>query len=129
MPAYEENMTTNTRSGIAGADLSGNQYYAVKLDTTAADGRVVLAGEGDKAIGILQDKPAAAGRACSYAFGGTSKAVAGASITAGDRVVQNSTGRLVSVGSGDDWSLGVAQQSAAIGEIFPMHIQPTGPTV
>lgn len=127
--AFEEGITTETMSGQAAADLSGNQYYAVKLDTTAAGSRVALAGEGDKAIGILQDKPSAAGRACAVAIGGTSKAVAGGSITAGDRVAQNSTGKLVTVGSGDDWSLGIARASASSGEIFPMLIQPTGPTL
>jgi hypothetical protein len=127
--AFEEALTSETVSFPAGADLSGNQYYAVKLDTTAALARIVLAGEGDKVIGILQDKPAAAGRAGCVAIGGKTKAVAGGSITAGDRVVQDSTGKLVTVGSGDDWSLGIALMTATSGTIFTMLIQPTGPTV
>lgn len=39
----------------AGADLSSSQYCFVKMDT--ADNQVVLAGDGDKAIGVLQNKP------------------------------------------------------------------------
>lgn len=122
--SFEEDLETQTFE--AGADLSTKQYCAVKIDT---NGRVVAAGEGDKAIGILQDKPAALGRAGCVGIAGTSKAVAGATVNAGDRVVQDSTSRLVAVGSGDDWSLGVAREGAAVGGIFAMIFQPTGPTV
>jgi hypothetical protein len=39
---------------IAGADLSAKQYYLVKL---TADNTVDLAGAGEQAIGVLQNKP------------------------------------------------------------------------
>lgn len=122
--AFEEVLTS--QSFQASGDLSAGQYLAVKLDS---NGRIALAGEGDKAIGILQDKPAALGRAGAVATAGTSKAVAGGTVTAGDRVAPNSTGKFVSVGSGDDWSFGIARTGAGSGEIFSCLIQPTGPTL
>jgi hypothetical protein len=124
--AFEEGLTAATHSFPASGDLSGNQYYGVKLDS---NGRLALSGEGDKTVGVLQDKPAALGRAGCVAIGGTSKALAGGTINPGDRVSTNSTGRFVTVGSGDDWSFGIARAGAAIGEVFPMLIQPTGPTL
>lgn len=39
----------------AAADLSAKQYYAVKLDT---DNKAALCGANEKALGILQNKPA-----------------------------------------------------------------------
>lgn len=122
--AIEEALQTITRE--ASGDLSTKQYYAVKIDSNA---QIAVAGEGDKGIGILQDKPAAANRAGCVAIGGISKCVWGGSVTKGDRVVQNSTGKLVTVGSGDDWSLGVALSTGASDTIGTVLIQPTGPTV
>lgn len=55
----------------AGADLSTQQYRFVKLD---GNGRVIaIAAATDKPIGILQDKPAALGRAAEVMTMGVSK--------------------------------------------------------
>lgn len=122
--AYEDRLYTH--SYLAASDLSSDQYKAVKLNTS---NRLALAGEGDKAIGILQDKPAAAGRAGCVAVLGRTKALAGGNITIGDRVAPNASGLLVSVGSGDDWSMGVAEETGVNGSIITILLQPTGPTV
>lgn len=73
----------------AGADLSAKQFYAVKLNSSAA---VVLAGAGEDAIGILQNKPAS-GQMATVRIAGVSKFVAGAAITAGARVASDANGK------------------------------------
>ncbi|SCM71512.1 hypothetical protein KL86PLE_100245 [uncultured Pleomorphomonas sp.] len=74
---------------LAGADLSSSQYLFVKLDANA---QVVVAGAGEDAIGVLQNKPAA-GQAATVRVGGLSKVVAGAAITAGARVASDASGK------------------------------------
>ncbi|MGG1598480.1 hypothetical protein [Paenibacillus naphthalenovorans] len=75
----------------AGADLSGSQYKAVKLD---ADGKAVLAGAGEFAVGILVDDPKL-GQTATIQVANVSKAVAGAAFQAGDLLTPNATGQLV----------------------------------
>lgn len=50
----EQLASSNTISLLAGADLTAAQFKFVKMGT---DGRVVLAGIGDNAIGVLKNKP------------------------------------------------------------------------
>ena len=73
----------------AGADLSGSQYCAVKVN---ASGQVVLAGAGETAIGILQNKPTS-GRVATVMVSGVSKMVAGGAVAAGSLVAADATGR------------------------------------
>lgn len=74
------------------ADLSGKQYHIMRV---AGAGQCNLASEAvdQNVVGILQNKPAASGRAASVAVSGETKAVAGAAITAGDFVTTNEIGR------------------------------------
>lgn len=65
----------------ANADLSTKQYYFVKM--TAARTVDIASATTDVIIGILQNKPTAAGQEAVVAIGGTSKLVAGAAISAG----------------------------------------------
>jgi len=75
----------------AGADLSSNQYQIVKLD---ASGNIVLAGAGDKAIGILTDAPVN-GQYGSVAIAGITKVAAGAAVAAGDYLSPDANGKAV----------------------------------
>jgi len=52
MATIEDAYSTNV---LAGADLSGKQYYSAKLNSS---GQIILSGAGENALGILQDKPA-----------------------------------------------------------------------
>lgn len=63
----------------ADTDRSAAQYRAVKGHTTART--FTLAGAGDGGMGILQDKPAAAGRVGKIVTQGLSKAVLGGTVT------------------------------------------------
>lgn len=102
-----------TRSYPAGSDLSASQYCFVKI--TGGQLAVASAGSGD-AVGILQDKPTASGRAGAFAYGGTSKVLAGGTFSAGDAITSDSSGRAVSVQSGDD-TLGKAMADGSSGII------------
>lgn len=76
----------------ANADLSTKQYYAVKA---VSGGKVDLcSATTDKAVGILQDKPAAADRAAQVGIVGVSKAVAGAAISVGALVAPMASGKI-----------------------------------
>jgi hypothetical protein len=105
------------------ADYSAKQYYIMKLDTS---GQAALAGEGSDSIGVLQDAPAAAGRAGRVAIGGICKVICGGSITKGARFSSDSNGKAVVVGSADDYALGSVLETGASGSIVSALIQPIG---
>lgn len=108
----------------AAADLSSSQYLGIVVDS---NGRAAVAAEGQAAIGILQDNPAAIDRAANVAVGGQSKVWCGGTIAKGARFCFNSAGKAVALGSGDDWSMGVMIEAGASGIIATCLIQQTGP--
>ena len=68
-------------------------------------------------LGVLQNKPES-GQAASVAYGGLSKAVAGASISVWDNLTVNGSGRAITVTSGS-MCLGQAVEAAgADGDII-----------
>lgn len=98
----------------AGADLSAGQYHFVNM---SSDGQVdLVASAGAQGIGVLQNKPDAAGRAASVAVYGVAKVVAGGSITAGNRIQSDANGAAIAAASGD-FVLGVAMTSADSGDL------------
>ncbi len=97
----------------AGADLSTKQFFAVKVDT---DGDVVLAGAGEVAVGILQDKPAADGRAATVADGGVSKCVFGATVAPGALVMSDANGKLITATTGN-YVIGICREGGDADEI------------
>lgn len=93
---------------IASDEFTDNQYFFVVVN---ADGELELAGDGEAALGVLQNKlgeaTEAAGEAASVRVYGVSEIVAGASITAGEEVASDANGKGKPAGSGDR-VLGVA---------------------
>jgi hypothetical protein len=75
---------------VAGADLSANQYYFVKINSSGL--AVLCSGATDKPIGVLQNDPASGEEAVITVVGG-SKVVAGASIDEGVLIGTASTGK------------------------------------
>src|SRR5262245_25714320 len=73
----------------AGADLSAKQFFFVKVNSS---GQVVLTGAGETAIGILQNNPAS-GLMATVRILGKSLAKSGGSITAGNLVTSNASGK------------------------------------
>jgi len=94
----------------AGADLSALQYKAIKIDGT-------IAVAGSDAIGILQNKPGAAGEDATVCYFGHAKASAGAAITKGNRVTLTASGTFLPVTSGDGMA-GRALESVSSGGVF-----------
>lgn len=83
-------------SEVASTDLSTSQYLAVRVGATG----LALAGAGEQADGVLQDKPAS-GDVGSYAAWGRSKVVLGATLAKGAQVTPNAAGKMVAATSGD----------------------------
>jgi len=88
--AYEEAVTFNRRTVIAGADLSAKQFYAI---TSFSGNTVNVAATGKAIAGILQDNPVS-GKAGCVAYNGISKAAIAASqtITAGVTMLEVGAG-------------------------------------
>lgn len=105
--AYEQPAIVITLE--ASADLSLKQYTFVKVTGGQTVGAV--AAGSDIAIGVLQNKPAAAGRAATINTNGVSKCIAGAAITAGASVSFNASGQVIAATTGLR-IVGIALQAA-----------------
>jgi hypothetical protein len=106
----------------AGADLSTKQFYFVSL---ASDGQIDPTGAGAIAQGVLQDAPAAAGRAALVAVAGKVKVVCGAAVTRGGPVASTSSGTATNATTGNI-ILGTALETGASGRIIEILFQPRG---
>lgn len=102
----------------ANTDLSTKQFYAVDMNSS---GNMVVAGAGDTFVGILTNKPTAAGRACSIAISGQVPMVAGGAIAIGAPVKIDSAGLGVTASSGDK-AIGRATSAGATGAQFELLI-------
>jgi len=122
--AYSENQATISLT--AAADLSGKQFRFVSVDSS---GKAAAPSDGDKAIGVLQNKPAA-GQAATICISGVSQVNASAAIAAGAAVTCDGT----SGNEGDgktavsaDYRLGIALTAAsAADEVISVLVQQNG---
>lgn len=105
---------------VAAADLSSNQYYAVKVNSS---GQIALCSSaGEFVVGILQNKPTS-GQAADVRHSATTKAVAGAAITAGARVMTNASGKVITLATSGSIACGVALEAAgADGDIIEVAL-------
>ena len=101
----------------AGGNLSSDQYTLMVL---ASDGQVDQSSNTstNTPIGVLQNKPAAAGRAATIMVSGVTKVIAGETIAIGDLVCQSSVaaGRVDTAGTSTDVIIGMATLGGAVGE-------------
>ena len=105
--------------------LTTKQFYIVKVDT-ANDHSVVIAAAGtDPIVGVLQNKPAA-GAAALVRFLGSTKVVAGGTITRGDLVTSDANGKAVATTTNKDVAVGRALVSAVSGDILEIQLAPFG---
>lgn len=104
----------------AAADLSGFQYTVMKQTAASTINlHTTPRTPTDMPVGILQDKPDVAGAGAMVAKGGTSIVVAGAAITQGAILTFNTSGRAVTQGSINEWTIGQAKTAAsADGDYF-----------
>lgn len=114
-------------SYAANADLSSYQYFLVKRHSTEGQCALV-AGTTDLPIGLLQNKPAAAGRAAEVMVLGKSKAnvEATSDISIGSKLGPNTDGRLIIKTSNNDIVCAIAEQAAttATGDIITVTVFP-----
>lgn len=106
----------------AAADLSGKQYHIVRL--SAADKCDQASYNLDtNIIGVLQNKPQA-GEFATIADGGISKVVAGGTVSVGNPVTTNGSGRAVAVTSGSNARvIGTALEAAsADGDVISVRL-------
>lgn len=94
----------------AEADLSTHQFKFVDL---VAAGVNFTASAGAPAIGVLQDKPDAAGRHGSVMVNGESKVIAGEAVAVGDLIMTDTTGRAATQTGAATHVLGVCTKAAA----------------
>jgi len=113
-------------SADVSTDLSASQYRAVQI---SADRTITICGVGEKPIGILQDAP----DGDEYPVGavmvnGTSMAEYGDTVSAGDSLTTDATGRLVTATATTDFILANAWFDGLVGEIHSVEILHRGGT-
>ena len=113
------------RTYSAAADLSNFQYTfmrqtaarQVNLFTTPLSGGIY------GPVGVLQDKPNAAGNPGLVRHGGTSQVFAGGAITQGALVTLNVSGQVINANSIQEWIVGKALTTAgAAGELIEVAL-------
>lgn len=137
MPSYDESLrsiTLNADSTLAvftgapglpgsanGANVAGNQYRAVVI-SGARQGGLSNANNG-RVVGILQNKPQAAGNAATVGFSGVSKVMTATNINAGQLVYAEAAGK----GSNSNASgllIGTALETSTVaGSLVPVLLQ------
>mgnify|MGYP006421974603 CR=1 FL=1 len=118
--AFYENQ--DSLSFEADSDLSDNQFHF--MSSTTGD-RVGLTGAGEYAIGVLQNDPAAAGRAAQVAIDGKLQVKCGGAVTAGSPMASDANGRAVNATTGAI-ILGEALEAGATGEVITILFHPRG---
>lgn len=96
----------------AAADLSAGQFRGLVMSGS----QVAIAGAGARIVGVLQNKPAAAGRAATIYSGGLTKAEMGATVAANADVAIDATGRFVTA-AGSAAICGIAIEGGDVGDI------------
>lgn len=121
MPSFA---SANYLSGLkAGADLSAaaNRYKALQI---AADGDVELATANEmEFVGFLQNTPANGAAAEIAGNGGGSKAIAGGTIAAGNRLTTDANGDLVAITTGQTKAcVAIALEGAVDNDVFSVWV-------
>lgn len=108
----------DTRTEIAGVDLSSAQWKFVTLE---ADGQVDLAATAGEAVYGVVIVGAAAGRAVTVVRTGSVMVEAGDAITAGDAVATDASGNAVTATTGDIVA-GYAKEDGVDGQIINIEL-------
>lgn len=120
--AFEGNQKSKLVGLVASADLSAVQYRFMELDS---NGKVQACNSaGEASIGVLQNKPAAAGRAAEICgMVGTSKVVAGAALaTLGVYITTDNVGRAIAATSGTVRHGVLRSLAGAAGELVTVEL-------
>jgi len=111
---------------VAAADLSANQFRFVNVD---ANGQTIaITGIGERMVGLQEDKPgeatAAAGEVSEVSISGVVKVIAGATVTAGQEVKSDASGRAIDATArvATHFVAGTALTGGAVGELISVLI-------
>lgn len=115
---------TDLEAFPAGADLSTNQFCAVKFNGAAS---LVLAGAGEDILGILEDKPKL-GQSGTVSLAGRPKAKLGGTVVAGAYLAVDGSAHLVTAASGN-FIVAKAMEAGASGEIIQIKLIAAGAKV
>lgn len=117
--AFQENGIDITV--VAGGDLSAKQFHAVKVNSS---GQVVAAGDGEAGIGFVQNKPTS-GQAATVRVAGVTKAAAGGTVTAGQKIAANADGKAVTATASEN-VIGTALTGGTSGTIISVLVEQSG---
>jgi hypothetical protein len=109
----------------AAADLSAKQFHAVKDNGSGAAAAITAVT--DAPIGILQNKPDAAGKSCSIDFQGVVKAILGGTVAKGDLLGPDANGKLVTrtfANGAGKWILARAGAAGVSGDLIGVVLLP-----
>lgn len=106
---------------VAAADLSAKQFCFVKID---ASGLVAVCGNGELALGVLQNNPVA-GEAADVMVEGVTKVVCSASLAAGAVVGSNASGLAEAPATGE-YGLGVLAAAGTTTVYGTLVLKPCG---
>lgn len=112
--------TIAPRSIKATSTLASSQFFFVKLDS---NGQIVVAGNGQNAIGVVQDAPAAGSPGSVCRPGDITKVICGNTVTAGQDVQSDGAGKCVPAVSGS-FVLGYALTAGASAGMASIIFQP-----
>ena len=112
-----------TLSAKAAGDLSANQYHFVRF-SAADEVNVASLNTAEDWAGVLQNKPAAAGRAATVMWIGETKITAGGALTVNDLVTTNGSGRAASAGDTHAVFGRILETAAADGDVVRMLLFP-----
>ena len=110
----------------ASADLSANQFRFVNVNSSGET--IAITAVGERVVGLQEDKPgeatAAAGETSEVSISGVVKAIAGATVAAGQEVKCDAVGRAIDATSrvATHFVVGTALTGGAVGELISVLI-------
>lgn len=108
----------------AAGDLSSRQWRVMYQSAAETATTQTTAGAGG--IGLLYNKPSAAGQPCSIVVGGVCPAEAGAAFAQNALLTNDSVGRLVTAAGNDKVIAQAVQAATGASEIVPVVVNPVG---
>lgn len=114
----------NPGSALSGPNGSG-QFLAVKQSASADRTSTLANSGGEDILGILQNTPLQ-GDAAAVGFSGTSKAVVGAAVTRGDKLMTDTSARLITATTGNFVVAEALESGAGANDIITVLVRPRG---
>ena len=120
----------------ASGDLTGKQFLFGVLNSSA---QVAVAGANVSCVGVIQDEPAAAGRACDVRCFGVTKVLLGGNLVVNDKVASDGSGKAVKATAGSvsagtpeplagSYVMGIALETGSTGDVRSILLTHAGIT-